>query len=96
MTEVTKNCHCILGKPNNSVHRGEMGNLPIPHMVDSVVYLDFTHLPHYAGHNFALMIRCGLSRLARVFPMNKKMDSETVLKTLFEEWVQVYGLPKVI
>ena len=28
--------------------------------------------------------------------MNKKADSETVLKTLFEEWIQVYGLPKVI
>ena len=28
--------------------------------------------------------------------MNKKGDSETVLKTLLEEWVQVYGLPKVI
>ena len=73
-----------------------MGNLPIPHMVNSVVYLDFMHLPHYAGHNFALLVTCGLSRFARVFPMNKKADSETVLKTLFEEWVQVYGLPKVI
>ena len=28
--------------------------------------------------------------------MNKKADSETVLKTLLEEWVHVYGLPKVI
>ena len=28
--------------------------------------------------------------------MNKKADSETVLKTLFEEWVHVFGLPKVI
>ena len=96
MTEVTKDCHCILGKPNSQVNRGEMGNLPIPHIVNSVVYLDFMHLPHYAGHNFALLVTCGLSRFARVFPMNKKADSKTVLKTLFEEWVQVYGLPKVI
>ena len=28
--------------------------------------------------------------------MNKNADSETVLMTLFEEWVQVYRLPKVI
>ena len=93
MTAVTKDCHCILGKPNC---RGEMGNLPITHMVNSVVYLDSMHLPHYAGHNFALLVTCGLSRFPRVFPMNKKADSRTVLKTLFEEWVQVYGLPKVI
>ena len=61
MTEVTKDCHCILGKPNSQVDRREMGNLPIPHMVNSVVYLDFMHLPHYAGHNFALMVTCGVS-----------------------------------
>ena len=96
MTTVTKDCHCIPGKPNSQVDRGEMGNLPIPHMVSSVVYLDFMHLPHYAGHNFALLVTCGLSRYASVFPMNKKADSETVLKTLFEKWVQVYRLPKVI
>ena len=65
-------------------------------MVNSVVYLDVMHSPHYAGHNFALLVTCGLSRFARLFPMNTKADSETVLKTLFEEWVQVYGLPKVI
>ena len=96
MTAVTKNCHCILGKPNSHVDRREMGNLQIPNMVSSVVYLDFMHLPHYAGHNFALLVTCELSRFVRVFPLNKKADSETVLKTLFEEWVQAYGLRKVI
>ena len=72
MTAVRKDCHCILGKPRSQLDRGELGNLPIPHMVNSVVYLDFMHLPHYAGHNFALLVRCGLSRFARVFPMNNK------------------------
>ena len=96
MTAVTKECHCLLRKPNSQVDRGEMGNLPIPHMVNSVLYLDFMHLPHYAGHNFALQVTCGLSRFVRVFPMNKKGDSETVLKTLFEKCVKVYGLLKVI
>jgi hypothetical protein len=89
MTEVTRDCHCILGKPNSQVDRGEMGNLPIPQMVNSVVYLDFMHLPHYAGHNFALMVTCGLSRFARVFPMNKKADSEWTIDRVFHpqlEW----------
>ena len=96
MTAVAKDCHCILGTPNSQVDRGETGNLPIAHMVNSVMYLDFMHLPHYVGHNFALLVTCGLSRFVRVFPMKKKADSETLLKTLFEERVQVYGLPKVI
>ena len=73
-----------------------MGNLLILHMVNSVVYLDFRQLSHYARHNFALLVNCGLSTFLRVFPMNKTADSETVLKMLFEELVQVYGLPKVI
>ena len=89
ITAVTKDCHCILGKPNSQVDCGKMGNLAIPHMVNYVVYLDFMHLLHYAGHNFALLVTCGLCRFARVFSMNKKADSETVLKSLFEEWVQV-------
>ena len=96
MTAVTKDCHCILGKANSQVDRGEMGNLPIPHMVNSVRYLDFMHLPHYAARNLVLLVTCELFRFVRVFPMNKKADSETVMKRLFEEWVQVYGLPKVI
>ena len=54
MTAMTKECHCILEKHISQVDRGEMGDLPIPHMVNSVVYLDFMHLPHYAGHN----LRC--------------------------------------
>ena len=93
---MTKQCNCILGKPNSEVDRGEMGNLPIPHLVTSVVYLDFMHLPHFAGHYFALLVTCELSRFVQVYPMNKEADSETVRKTLCEEWVQIYGLPKVI
>ena len=73
-----------------------MRNLPIPHKVNSVVYLDFVHLPHFAGHNFSLLVTCGLYRFLRVFRMNKEADSETVLTTLFGKWVQVYGFPKVI
>ena len=73
-----------------------MGNLLIPHMVNSVVYLDLMHLPHYAGQNFTLLVTCRLFRFVRVFPMNKKAGSEILLKMLFEEWVKVYGLPKVI
>ena len=51
---------------------GEMRNLPIPHIVNSVVYLDFVHLPHFAGHNFPLLVTCGLSRFLRVIRMNKE------------------------
>ena len=35
-------------------------------------------------------------RYSRVFPLTKKVDGEGVLKEIFEGWVQVYGLPKII
>ena len=95
MTEVTKDCHCILGKPNSQVDRGERGNLPICSYAE-ICRVPRLHAPAplcwaqlcVDGHVRALQIR--------VFPMNKKADSETVLKTLFEECIQFYGLPKVI
>ena len=69
-----------------------MGNLPLPHMTNCAVYLDFMHLLH----NFGLPVTYRLSRFVLVFRMKKKANSETVLKTLVEECEQVYGLPKVI
>ena len=96
MDTVTKDCHCILAKPSSQVDRGEMWNLPIPHMVNSVVYLDFMHLLHYAGLDFALLVSCGLLRFVRVYPLDKKADSYAVLKEVFEQWLQVYRLPKAV
>ena len=31
-----------------------------------------------------------------MFPLTKKVDGEGVLKEIFEGWVPVYGLPKII
>ena len=58
MTAVMKDCHCILPKSNSQLHCGEMGYVPIPHMVTSAVYLHFMHLPQYGGHNFAPLVTC--------------------------------------
>ena len=65
-------------------------------MVNSVLYLDFTEMPKYSGYDFGLLVTCELSRFTRVFPLTKKCDGETVLKELFEGWIQAYGMPKRI
>ena len=65
-------------------------------MVNSVLYLDFTELPKYSGHDFALLVTCGLSRYTRVFLLTKRCDGETVLKELYEGWIQAYGMRKQI
>ena len=63
-------------------------------MVNGLLYLDFTEMPKYSGHDFALLVTCRLSRFTRVFPLTKRCNGETVLKELFEGWIQAYRMPK--
>ena len=55
-----------------------------------MLYLDFTEMPKYPGHDFALLVTRGLSRFTRVCPLTKRCDGETVLKELFKGWIQAY------
>ena len=89
-------CSCSKAKQSTSADQGLTAHLPIPRMVNSVLYLDFTEMPKYSGHDFALLVTCGLSSYTRVFPLTKKCDGQTVLKELFEGWIQDYGMPKRI
>ena len=96
LREVCMECSCSKAKQSTSADQGLTAHLPIPRMVNSVLYLDFTEMPKYSGHDFALLVTCGLSRYTRVFPLTKRCNGETVLKELFEGWIQAYGMPKRI
>jgi hypothetical protein len=94
--KLTSSCPCTLTKQNSASDRGLVSSYPIPYQCNSVVYMDFIEMPKYGGMDFAMMITCGLSRFSRVVPCSKKLDSEGALKILLEEWVQAYGLPRVL
>ena len=96
LREVCTECPCSKAKQSTSADQGLTAHLPVPRMVNSVLYLDFTEIPKYSGHDFALLVTCGLSRFTRAFPLTRKWDGETVLKELFEGWIQAYGMPKRI
>ena len=96
LSKIIAECPCTKAKANTAADRGEVRNLPIPNQMNSILYVDFMELPKFAGHDFALLVTDGLSRYSRVFPLTKKVDGEGVLKEIFEGWVQVYGLPKII
>ena len=89
-------CPCSLAKENTPTDRGSSWAHPIPSQVNSIVYVDFTEMPAFGGHNFALIITCGLSRFCKVIPLSKKCDGERVLKAFHEEWLQNFGCPKVV
>ena len=96
LSKIIAECPCTKAKANTAADLGEVRNLPIPNQMNSILYVDFMELPKFAGHDFALLVTDGLSRYSRVFPLTKKVDGEGVLKEIFEGWVQVYGLPKII
>ena len=96
LREVCTECSCSKAKQSTSADQGLTAHLPIPRMVNSVLYLYFRNMPKYSGHDFALLVTCGLSRYTRVFPLTTKCDGGTVLKEVFEGWIQAYGMPKRI
>ena len=96
LSKIIAECPCTEAKANTAADRGEVRNLPILNQMRSILYVHFMELLRFAGHDFALLVTDGLSRYSRVFPLTKKVDGEGVLKEIFEGWVQIYGLPKII
>ena len=96
LREVCTECPCSKAKQSTSADHGLTAHMPIPRMVNSVLYLEFAEMPKYSGHNFALLVTCGLSRFTRVFPLTKKCDGGTVFKELLESWIQANGMPNWI
>jgi hypothetical protein len=85
---------CLESKPNLVEDRGLVGALPIPSMVNEVLYIDFTQAEEYAGHDYIMTIVDGLSRFAQFIPCKKKLDSEAAYQLLWVHWIQKYGKPK--
>ena len=96
LSQIIGECPCTKAKANTAADRGEVRNLLIPNQMNSIFYLDFMELPRFAGHVFVLLVTDELSRYSRVFPLTKKVVGEGVLNEIFEGWVQVYGLSKII
>ena len=96
LSKIIAECPCTKAKANTAADRGEVRNLSIPNQMNSILYVDFLELPRLTGHDFALVATDGLSRYSRVVPLTEKVDGEGVLKEIFEGWVEINGLPKII
>ena len=69
----------------------------MPYCTNSVLYVDFIHaIPRFGGYDTCLVVTCGLYRLNRVFPCNKKITGEQTVKMLVEQWFEPYGTPKQV
>ena len=90
--EWVKKCQvCALVKPNTAADRGTLGCLPLPSMVNTVVYLDLIEVDK--NYDNILVAICGLSRFMQAWPCTKKVTGEGSLKIFFERWISVFGAP---
>ena len=87
---------CCEAKPNTQRDRGLIGALPIPHLINDMIYVDFVQVNEFNGHDYVLTVVDGLSRFVRLFPCKKSITGEKAFKLIFEGWVQVYGTPREI
>ena len=83
--------------PKLQNNRALIPSLPIPYCAHSLLYVDFIHgLPRFGGYDSCLVVNCGLSRLTRVFPCNKQITGEQIVKLLVEQWFEPYGAPRQV
>ena len=86
----------FLNKQNSILDRGEVGCLPIPSLVNDVVYVDFTHMDPFAGQDQVLTMVCGLSRFCQFAPCKTTIDGEGAFKLFWQSWIQRFGAPREI
>ena len=67
--------------------------LPLPHMVNALLYVDFIDRPKCHNYDYALMIVDALSAFCPVVPCKKTIDGEGVLKFIKHHWIRFYGQP---
>ena len=60
LSKIIAECPCTKAKANTAADPGEVRNLSIPNQMNSMLYVDFSGLPTFACHDFALLVTNGL------------------------------------
>ena len=87
---------CVRSKRNRPSDRGLLGVLPLPQMVNALLYVDFIDRPKCHNYDYALMIVDALSAFCQVVPCKKTIDGEGVLKLIKHHRIRFYGPPVCI
>ena len=68
-----------------------MGCLPLPDLINSLVYVDFIHRQSYGQFDYCRMIVDSLSNFCQVVPCKKKIGGEQVLSLVHKHWTKHSG-----
>ena len=97
ISDMNRTCkECVMSKRNQPSDRGLLGILPLPHMVNALLYVDFIDRPKYHDYDYALMILDARSAFCQVVPCKKTIDGEGMLKLIEHHWIRFYGPPVCI
>ena len=96
LTQKTEDMHktckeCVTSKRNAPSDRGLLGVLPLPHMVNALLYMDFIDRPKCHNYDYALMTVDALSAVCQVVPRKKTIDGEGVLTHIKHHWIPFFG-----
>ena len=81
----------LYAKRNRPKDRGLVGCLPLPDLVNSLVYVDFIDRQSYGQFDYCLMIVDSLSSFCQVVPCKKKIGGEQVLSLVYQHGIKHYG-----
>ena len=84
---------CVRSKRSRPSDRGLLGVLPLPHMVNALLYVDFIDRPKCDHYDYALMIVDALSAFCQVVPCKQTIDGGGVLKLVKHHLFCFYGPP---
>ena len=84
---------CVTSKRNRPSDRRLLGVLPLPHIVNALLYVDFIDRPKCHNYDYALMIVDALGAVCQVVPCKKTIDREGLLKLIKHHWIRFYGPP---
>ena len=87
---------CLLAKPNTQTDRGLVAALPIPQLVNDILFVDFIAMDPFNFHDYVLTIVDSLSRFVMFIPCTKNITGEGTLKLIFKEWISHFGKPREI
>ena len=83
----------VTSKRSRPSEQGLLGVLPLPHMVNALLYLDLIDRQKCRNYDYALMIVDALSAFCQVVPCKKTIEGEGVLKLIKHDWIRFYGPP---
>ena len=82
---------CLYAKRNRRKDSGLVGCLPLPDLVNSLVYVDFIDRQSYGQFDYFLLIVDSLSSFCHVLPCIKNFGGEQVLSLVHQHWIKHYG-----